>query len=217
MQSTNARSAHVPVSNALRLDIPVQGMTCASCVARVQKALLGVPGVQEASVNFVTGQARVLHDPSAAPPAALAEAIVRAGYRVAGEVPGPGSAAQAARTRAASRAAALEQAEEQERLRLKRDFLFATLLTVPLLGVAMSHGRIPGLDGAFGRWLQLALATPVVLGPGRRFFVLAWGALRHGAADMNTLVALGTGAAWAYSTVAVIAPGLFPHGTHGHL
>jgi Cu+-exporting ATPase len=81
----------------------------------------------------------------------------------------------------------------------------------------MSHGAIPGTDGPLGRWLQFALATPVVFGPGRRFLRLAWAALRHRAADMNTLVSLGVLAAWTYSTVALVAPGLFPHAEHAVL
>jgi Cu+-exporting ATPase len=78
----------------------------------------------------------------------------------------------------------------------------------------MAHGAIPGTDGAVGRWLQLALATPVVFGPGLRFLRLAARALRHRTADMSTLVSIGTLAAWGYSTVAVVAPGVFPHGAH---
>ncbi|XXY22124.1 heavy metal translocating P-type ATPase [Sorangium sp. So ce216] len=266
-----------PAAPRARADLPVQGMTCAACVRRVERALRAAPGVQEAAVNLVTQRATVAYDARATTPAALARAIVEAGYEVpdvpeapevdaaagapalpavAGvrapavspevpaaapavspeapaaavpaspEVPAaavaaspavPAAAVAASRPAASARAAALDAAEQKEQRSLRRDFAIAALLTAPLLAVAMSHGAVPALDGPAGRWLSLALATVVVLGPGRRFFRLAASALRHRAADMNTLVSLGTGAAWLYSTAAVVAPGLFPHAAHGHL
>src|SRR5688500_4236285 len=81
----------------------------------------------------------------------------------------------------------------------------------------MSHGLMAWTETTFGRWLQFALATPVIFGPGLRFFRLAWSAAKHRAADMNTLIAIGTAAAWIYSTVALVAPGLFPHAAHGRV
>ncbi|MEZ4296518.1 MAG: heavy metal translocating P-type ATPase [Polyangiaceae bacterium] len=117
--------------------------------------------------------------------------------------------------RAEERAKAADRAEEEEQRSIKRDFTIAAALSVPLVIVAMSHGAIPGTSGTAGRFLQLALATPVVFGPGRRFFRGAWAALKHRAADMSTLVSIGTGAAWLYSTVALLAPGLFPQTAHG--
>jgi Cu+-exporting ATPase len=185
-------------------------MTCAACVRRVEKALTTTPGVAEASVNLVTQRATVTYDPARTGLSELAQAVERAGYSVP-ELP------QAEAASNLGDSTAVQDAEEAERRSYKRDAIVAGALTVPLLVVAMSHGAIPGLEGAFGRWLQLVLATPVVLGPGRRFFRLAWAAVRHRAADMNTLVAMGTGSAWLYSTVAVVAPGLFPHSEHGHL
>ncbi|HEX5751018.1 MAG TPA: heavy metal translocating P-type ATPase [Archangium sp.] len=189
-------------------ELPILGMTCAACVRRIEKALGAVPGVASASVNLALKRAKVTYDPSLTSPSRLAEAVKRAGYEVP-EVPLVKGSASARRSEAA------DAAEEKDRRALKRDFLLALSLTVPLLVVAMSHGAIPGSDGTWGRWLQFLLATPVVFGPGRRFFRLAWAALRHRAADMNTLVAMGTGAAWGYSTVALVAPGLFPHAEHG--
>ncbi|WP_437821092.1 heavy metal translocating P-type ATPase [Sorangium sp. So ce1078] len=236
------RATTAPAAQSARADLPVQGMTCAACVRRVEKALRAAPGVQEATVNLVTQRATIAYDAQATTPAALAHAIVEAGYEVP-EVPetsagngapaapaGDGAAAATAapegsavapvaappRQAASERAAAMDAAEQKEQRTLRRDVAIAAVFTAPLLAMAMSHGAIPALDGAAGRWLSLALATVVVLGPGRRFFRLAWGALRHRAADMNTLVSLGTGAAWLYSTAAVVAPGLFPHAEHGH-
>jgi Cu+-exporting ATPase len=191
---------------AASCELPIQGMTCAACVRRVERALRGVPGVKEASVNFATQRASVKHEASVAIRDKLVEAVEKAGYQVP-----PIEENEAA----VARADAMEEATEHEQRSIRRDFFLAASLSVPLLVVAMSHGAIPGTGGVFGQWLQLALATPVVFGPGRRFLKLAWTALRHRAADMNTLVSMGTLAAWAYSTVAVVAPGIFPHARHG--
>ncbi|WP_437576655.1 heavy metal translocating P-type ATPase [Sorangium sp. So ce887] len=196
---------------ARRVDLPVEGMTCAACVRRVERALLATGGVRDAKVNLVTRTATITFDPAAAPAEALVAAIERAGYSVPERPAAPAGAVVAP----AGRADAAEASLDRERRALRRDFLVALALSVPLLVLGMSHGRIPGADSAGGRLLQLALATAVVFGPGRRFFRLAWAALRHRAADMNTLVALGTGAAWVYSAIAVVAPQLFPHAGHG--
>jgi Cu+-exporting ATPase len=194
--------------------IDIRGMTCASCVRRVERALRAVPGVQSATVNFATEQASVTYDASLTTHDALAQAVRNAGYEVAR--PRVEAAASARPEAAAStRAQAMDQDEQDEQRAIRRDFTLAALLTMPLLVIAMSHGAIPGTEGVAGRWLQLALATPVVFGPGMRFLRRAWAALRHRTADMNTLVSIGALAAWAYSTVAVVAPGAFPHAGHG--
>jgi Cu+-exporting ATPase len=236
----NAATAKTTATHedAAHADLPIQGMTCASCVVRVERALKAVPGVEEAHVNLVTQRASVSYDAAAATPDALARAIEDAGYEVPRAGPDeatnvelsiaeaitkagdsvPGSdAAPSARSDAAARAEAIEQSEQREQQGLRRDFIVAATLSVPLLVVAMAHGAIPGTEGPFGRWLQFVLATPVVFGPGRRFLRLAWMALRHGAADMNTLVSIGVLAAWIYSTIALALPGLFPHAEHGVL
>ncbi len=178
-------------------DLKIEGMTCAACVRRVEGALRKLPGVSEASVSFATERARVSFDPALASPATLARAVEAAGYAVAGAVP--------------------DAPPDGERRELVRDVAVAAAASVPLLVLGMSHGAIPFAGTPAGRALQLVLATVVVLGPGRRFFRLALAALRHRAADMNTLVALGTGAAYAYSAAAVLVPDLFPHAAHGHV
>ncbi|WP_434428268.1 heavy metal translocating P-type ATPase [Nannocystis pusilla] len=200
----------VPQANTTSVELAITGMTCANCVRRIETALRAVPGVREATVNLVTQRATVQFAPDTTSPRALVEAITRAGYSVPNF-----EAAPAARADAATRAEVLGQSEQREQRGLRRDFILAAALSVPLLVVAMSHGAIPGTEGTFGRWLQFGLATPVVFGPGLRFLRLAWKALRHGAADMNTLVSIGTLAAWVYSTVALTLPGLFPHAEHG--
>ncbi len=190
------------------IEIGVIGMTCAACVRRVDKALRAVEGVRDANVNLVTHRATVTVTPSVTLDA-LAAAIEKAGYEAVLD--------DAANNGEDARARALEEADDREHRSLKRGFVVAAALTVPLLVVAMSHGLMAWTETPFGRWLQFALATPVVFGPGRRFFRLAWAAAKHRAADMNTLIAIGTAAAWTYSTVALVAPGLFPHAAHGRM
>jgi P-type Cu+ transporter len=182
-------------------DLPIEGMTCAACVQRVEKALVKVPGVSAAHVNLVTERASVTWDPGQSDVGALAQAVANAGYTLRPPRVDEGPREDAAADRA--------------HRKLVRDVWISAALTVPLLVLAMSHGALPGTDGPWVPWIQLALATPVVFGPGRRFFRLAWAAARHGTADMNTLVALGTGSAFAWSTVAVIAPHWVHSGDHG--
>lgn len=179
--------------------LSVRGMTCASCVGRVEKALRAVPGVREATVNLASERATVRFED--VPLAKLLRAVADAGY-------------EASLLQSADRSDALAEAEAREDRTNRRDLVLAAILTVPLLVLAMSHGAIPGTDGPWAGYLQLALATPVIFVSGRRFFVGAWTALRHGAANMSTLVALGSFAAFAYSFVALVFPSVFPHGEH---
>ena len=208
-------------SSAKTVELGVLGMTCAACVRRVEKAIHRVAGVREAQVNLVTHRATVTFEPGVDPSIdELAGAVEQAGYEPVRDEPAPGASAveaPEAADPAAARAAAIEQAEDREQHALRRGFVLAAALTVPLLVIGMSHGLMPWTNTTFGRWLQFALATPVLFGPGRRFFRLAWSAARHRSADMNTLIAIGTGAAWVYSTVALVAPGLFPHAAHGQV
>lgn len=192
-----------PVPSAeTRLDLPVEGMTCAACVRRVEKALNNVAGVSSAQVNLATRRATVTFGEGATNFETLAAAVAKAGYELVRPLPVEETTDEVV-------------PEDREQRELRRSFAFAAVFTVPLLAVAMSHGLWPWTTTLPGRWLQFLLATPVVFGPGRRFFRLAWIALKHRAADMNTLIAMGTGAAWIYSTLALVAPGLFPHASHG--
>jgi Cu+-exporting ATPase len=208
--------------------LQVAGMTCAACVRRIEGALSKVPGVEQASVNLVTEKATVRFDVARTTMAQLTAAIEGAGYGVVapplpasaevGEAsPAPVTAAPVTAAPEESGPSALEQRETAEHASLRRDVTLSVVLTVPLLVLGMSHGAIPGADGPVGRAVQLLLATPIVFGPGRRFLRLAWLAAKHRAADMNTLIALGTLSAWGWSTVAVLFPQLFPHAEHGML
>lgn len=186
-----------------REDLAVHGMTCASCVGRVERALRAVPGVHDATVNLVTRRATVSYDSAATTRAMLVAAVAAAGYEVVDDDPDPPPGRGATTDDAPT--AAIEQREQAEDHALRRDLAIAVPLTLPLLLLGMAHGAVPGLNDAVAAWLQAGLATPVVLGPGRRFIGLAWAALRHRRADMNTLVATGVLSAWSYSMVALLA------------
>ena len=180
-------------------ELSIQGMTCAACVRRIERALTKVPGVRDATVNLITERATIQFEPSVATLDALRAAVEKAGYQAS--LPAPAAAPAVEKAEPETRVDAPR--EERE---LRRDLRLAVLLSVPLLVLAMSHGLIPGTEGELGRAAQFALATPVVFGPGRRFLRPAWRALRHKAADMNTLVSIGVLAAWGYSAIAVLAP-----------
>jgi P-type Cu+ transporter len=170
----------------------VTGMSCASCVASVEKALLSVPGVIDASVNLAAESATVEYLAGTAGRRELQRSIEGAGYGVVREEEGP-----------------VEDVRALEYGRLRRRFFVAAALTA--LVVAGSLPMMLGLEVP-GRWLSfvlLALATPVQFWAGWRFYTGAWGALRHGRANMNTLVAVGTSAAYLYSAAATLAPWLF--------
>jgi Cu+-exporting ATPase len=173
------------------------------------------PGVVDASFNLGDMRVRVEYLSGMIDARTLHRAVEEFGYRVK-DVPGAGG--DAAETDA------LEQAHAAEYRDLLRKFWTAAILSLPVLVIAMSHGRIPWLDFPGVNWLQLALTTPVVFYSGWQFYRGAWAAFRHRAADMNTLIAVGTGAAYLYSVAATVAPGSFVpptaggagHGAMGH-
>jgi Cu+-exporting ATPase len=180
-----------------RLDLPVTGMTCAACASRIERSLARTPGVHRANVNLATARATVVFDPTVAGLREVEHAVHAAGYGTGT----PGLSSHAAGHHA-------DEAIDT----LRRRLWVAIALAIPVLILAMSHGRIPGLSGAWVPWVQLVLTTPLIVYCGRPFFQGAWGALRHGAADMNTLVAVGTGAAYIYSVAATVVPGWFTSG-----
>ncbi|MCY1704050.1 heavy metal translocating P-type ATPase [Deinococcus sp. SL84] len=259
---------------AKELRLPVEGMTCAACVGRVERALQKVPGVEEAQVNLATEAASVHYDPAAVAPEQLVQAVQKAGYsvetaaadfgvtgmtcaacvgrveRALKKAPGvldasvnlaterasvrylPGmssaedlyAAVEAAGygTERPSMAGATSgpAADPQERASagLRRDLGRSAAFAVPLFLLSMGPMLYPPLhhwllstvgEGTLN-WLMLALAVPVQFWVGRRFYRAGWGALRHGSPDMNTLVMIGTTAAFAYSALVTLAPGLLP-------
>lgn len=186
--------------------IAIEGMTCASCVARVERALLRVPGVQEASVNLATEKASVTGN---ADPAALVSAVEGAGYD---------ATILAAGDRDERAHDARRQAED---VSLRRNLLFAAVLVLPVfllemgahLFDAVHHLVMASLGMQGSRLIQFVLTSLVLFGPGRRFYQLGIPALFRAAPDMNSLVAVGTLAAYGYSILATFAPDLLPDGT----
>jgi Cu+-exporting ATPase len=159
----------------VKTELAITGITCAGCVKTVTEALKKTPGVNDASVNFATRKATVEFDTALADRSKLAAAVAQAGYGVA------------------------EEAEDEGPL-LKRRLILAAALTAPLLVIAMG----PWMHHLALRWVQLALAAPVVLWAGAPFFRSAWKGLLRKAADMNTLIAVGTGSAFVYSAAVVL-------------
>ncbi|MFT4111766.1 heavy metal translocating P-type ATPase [Silvibacterium sp.] len=213
-----------------RVSFPVTGMTCAACQAFVQKALGAERGVHEATVNLMLHQATVSFDPSATSIAALVEKVRSTGYGA--EMPVDDASAVATQDRESK-----AQAAEYRALRLKAIVtvtagVVAMILSMPLMssGHASSAMHDPVLHWSMGvldpamkavapwlfavppqalRWSMLLLSAVIVGWTGRRFYIKAWSALRHRTADMNTLVALGTGTAFLDSAAATVAPHWF--------
>ena len=171
----------------------------------LQDHLLARRGVVSADFNLATMEVRVEYLPGAADPAELRAAIEELGY-VVRDVAGGGSDAGED---------SLEAAHAAEYASLRRKLVVAAVLSLPVLVMAMSHGRIPWLNFPGAAWVQLLLATPVVFYSGAQFYRGAWAALRHRAADMNTLIAVGTGTAYLYSAAATFFPRFFLAGRPG--
>ena len=191
--------------------LEIEGMTCASCVGRVERALRAVPGVLLAEVNLATERATVRWHGDRVEQ--LTEAVAAVGYQARVWVDGGATAAADAAEAEARRTGANDG--------LRRALLIAATLTVPVFLVEMGGHLIPGLHHALYRWLgeplllglQAALATAVLFGPGLRFWQAGLPALWRRHPDMNSLVVLGAGSAWFYSMVATLAPRWLPEGT----
>ncbi|MBX9846385.1 MAG: heavy metal translocating P-type ATPase [Xanthobacteraceae bacterium] len=188
-------------------EFALKGMTCASCVLRVENAIKSVPGVTEVAVNLATERARVSSVDGAAVTDAVRRAVENAGYEA--EPIAEGDSGDRER-----------DARAAEIATLRRDTIIAATLTLPVFVIEMGAHTIPAFHhwvaGTFGIWSwygQFVLTTLVLFGPGRRFFAKGFPALLRGAPDMNALVAIGAGAAWGYSIVATFTPDLLPAGT----
>jgi Cu+-exporting ATPase len=213
----------------LKITLPVEGMTCAACQATVQRALINAPGVTKAAVNLMTNEASVQYDPATTDPARLVAAINDTGYV---------SHLPSAVAPAAGEDAGAEQALAREYAGVRNKAVISLILgaiamiaSMPLMGGP--HGAHS--DDPLIAWTMRVLDPPVrVAAPwlyaidatrlldflffatvfvmawaGRHFYVGAWKSLRHGSANMNTLIAIGTGAAFLYSVAATFAPSLF--------
>lgn len=191
------------------IDLNVSGMTCASCVGRVEKALKNVPGVVDASVNLASGRAHVNLSTSGPTASDLTKAVINAGYEA---------------TVAVDRKADAQKRERQlkeELQALKRAFVISALFTLPVFLLEMGAHVLPGfadfvhntLGHRNSAILQFVLTSVVLFWPGRRFFQHGIPALLRLAPDMNSLVAMGTSAAWGYSTVVTFFPSVLPGDT----
>ena len=220
-----------------RATIPVTGMTCAACSARIQRTLERTAGVASANVNLMTNSATVEFDPTVSSLDALVAAIRDTGYGA--ELPRPEQAAGEAET-----ADELRLAAERATLRRKVTVSLAAaavamLIGIPLGEAAMAQGAadplmrlmmplgqalrsvVPGVFSVSAdtwRWTLLLLTLPIVFWAGRHFYMRAWAAARHGGADMNTLVSVGTGAAFLFSLAMTLgAPYFMARGVEPHV
>ncbi len=197
---------------ASRIEIvsfPVEGMTCASCVNRITRFLNKVEGVEEASVNLASESATVRFDPGQVSVADLVAAVDAAGYVARTE---QASSADHERNvaEAAEAKAERDQAASKHAADLRRRLSVSALLTFPLI-LGLARMTIAPWLPAFlvNPWLQLGLATPVQFWAGSIFYVGATKAIRHKATDMNTLIAVGTSAAYLYSVATILFPAFF--------
>ena len=196
--------------------LPVEGMTCASCVARIEKSLKKVDGVHEASVNLATEKVALSFDEKKTSLNALAKVVKEAGYNliIPEEVTGTSEVVKATDSL---------QGDHQKAAyaRLKKEFVISFVLALPIMVISMAS-----MTNWFMEWspfsmigvnrLLLFASMPVMFISGQRFFSAAWQVGKHFSADMNTLVAVGTGSAFAYSAVVVLFPdwlGSYP-GSH---
>ncbi len=202
--SSTVKSAGFSVGGA-QTRIGIQNLRCASCVNFIEDELRGTPGVLDASVNVGTQEATVNYSPEKTILSQLRAAIETWGYKT--------------RPAASEEPVDQQQAEhEKEYRRLMSRFWLAAIISIPVLIIAYAK-YLPIVRDWSMETLRLAwggsalLTLPVLFWSGSDFFTGAWAALKHRAANMNTLIALGTAAAWLYSSFTVLFPGVFPEGT----
>jgi Cu+-exporting ATPase len=183
----------------------IENLRCASCVQFIEDELKATPGVLNASVSIATQEATVDYLPEKTTLASLKTAIEARGYKAR-----PATSDEPVDKQ--------EQAHAHEYRRLMNKFWFAAAISLSVLATAY-YQFIPVLNGLSMETLRLLwgitalLTLPVMFWSGSDFFTGAWAAFKHRSANMNTLIALGTGAAWLYSTVAILVPAVFPEGT----
>ena len=184
---SDTTGSHEGAVRSTRLELPITGMTCASCAMRIEKKLNKLAGV-EASVNYATERARVDYDPGAVTPDQLVAAVEAVGYTAT--LPVPAGAADGAGG---------EPVEDLHLLALKQRLIGAVVLSVPVVLL----GMIPALQFESWQWLSLTLAAPVATWAAWPFHKAAWANLRHAAATMDTLISIGVLAAFTWSLYAL--------------
>ena len=217
--------------------IPVTGMTCAACQSRVQRTLQQQPGVNDATVNLILNDATVTFDPATTSPAALVNVIRDAGYGAS--LAAPEQTALEEQNARDDHATTAYHTLRRKAVVSGIVGVFAMIISMPLMSqlaaTMPTHGGASSVGDPFMRWtmtvldpalrrvapwiyaidprvttwLLFVLTLGVMIWAGRHFYTQAWAAFRHHAADMNTLVAVGTGAAFVYSVVATVAPDFF--------
>ncbi|MGD1008403.1 MAG: heavy metal translocating P-type ATPase, partial [Ignavibacteriaceae bacterium] len=193
------------------LTLPVEGMTCASCVARIEKALNKADGVNNAVVNLAAEKVTFSFDERATDISKLAAVVEDAGYKLI--TPGPAPDESALGDTENSLKAAEDIHHKEYYKQLKSEFIFALVMTIPIMFISMVEMTtwfqklVPVPMDYIYKLLFLA-ASLVMFISGKRFFITTWKLLKHFSADMNTLVAVGTGTAYLYSTIAVLFPQL---------
>jgi Cu+-exporting ATPase len=204
-----------------KFSLPVEGMTCASCVTRIEKVIGKIDGVKSVSVNIATEKANFEIDPSKTDIKKITQAVEEAGYKM----PLPEATSE-------NKGGVIQEErynnDEKYYTALTRDLLLAVILTIPVFLVSMSmelsyfqrlfifidHAKLMDYINKF----LLLLTTVIVLIPGKRFFLIFWNNLKHFAADMNSLVAIGTGAAYIYSLAVTLFPQIvLPAGKSPHV
>jgi P-type Cu+ transporter len=203
---TSAATLNAPAAVSTppaEIQLPIEGMSCASCVNRIERFLRKTPGVEEASVNLATEVATITYQPEIAGLDELARAIEAAGYEIR-QLPKPVAGTQASLVDEAD-AEAAERASEQRALG------WSAAIALGVAAVTMGVMYLPGLPFTMEQqaWILIAPATFVQFWAGRRFYRAAWRAARHGSTSMDTLVVVGTSAAWAYSVLVTFAPEIF--------
>ncbi|KAA3616811.1 MAG: copper-translocating P-type ATPase [Calditrichaeota bacterium] len=186
-----------------KMTLPVEGMTCASCVARVEKTLNKIDGINYVNVNLATEEVTLDLDSEKQDLQEIATIVEEAGYKLHLPQSNDSNTTQTTATEGA------QSIQSGMFSKLKSDFYFSAVLALPVMIVSMLmmwpafSEAIPVTEDTINK-LLLIITSIVLFGPGKRFFTAAWGAAKHLTADMNTLVAVGTGAAYGYSLIAVL-------------
>jgi P-type Cu+ transporter len=199
------------------LTLPVEGMTCASCVARVEKVLQRVDGVDSAVVNLASERVTVSFDENTISLNQLSAAVENAGYKLL--LPEPAAKGQSQNEKQSVLYEDTHQAKAYQSL--KMDFLFSATLAIPIMIVSMIgmtewFMRLSPLSMEDVNKLLFLATSAVIVGPGKRFYSIAWKLAKHFSADMNTLVAVGTGTAYAFSSIVVLFPDWLPDAAVGN-
>ncbi len=191
-------------------ELPIEGMTCANCVLTIERNLKRLPGIEEAAVNLATEKARIIYDPLVVDLNQVKDLVEELGYHVI-ETEGQDEEARLDTER---------MAREAEMARQRRLLYTGIAFTLPLF--LLSMGRDLGLLGAWAmspwvNWVMWALATPVQFYVGKDYYVNGWKALKHGAPNMDVLIAMGSSAAYFYSVAVLLAPYLGLSALGGHV